>query len=267
MRELVMILAAGTVLAAAAPAAPAWAQSLEQRIATAGDGSVQLRFASRPGVCGDGRGSIGTGEDTFVRQYSSGSSYGEAREWCVPGPVRLLLTVREGAVSDARLFVGGNDSSAGVHDLGLVSATQAVSYLLALAPDAPGRVGESAVLAAVLADSVTPWPALFPIARDEAVPRRTRESARFWLSRAAAAAASHRPIFAEHEGEESSDDEVRGAAIFALSQQPREEGVPALIRVARSSARPALRGKALFWLGQSGDPRALDLFAELLNVR
>ena len=61
------------------------------------------------------------------------------------------------------------------------------------------------------------------------------------------------------------DREVRESAIFALSQRPRDEGVPALIHIVRTSRDSELRKKALFWLGQSRDPRAIDLFEELLK--
>jgi hypothetical protein len=245
-------------------AVPMHAQSLASRVSGIGDGSAQLRFASRPGVCGDGRGSIGTNGSSFMRRYSSDNGY--ADNWCAPGPVRVVLTVRGGSVSRARVFVGGNDSSSGVRDLGTVGTREAADYLLALAQRAGSGVGDDAILAVVLADSVTPWRSLFSIARDGNVPRGTRESATFWLSRAAAAEVNHRPLFADRGEAESERDEVRGAAIFALSQQPHDEGVPALIRVARSNSSPAARDRALFWLGQSGDPRALDLFAELLGV-
>jgi HEAT repeat protein len=52
-----------------------------------------------------------------------------------------------------------------------------------------------------------------------------------------------------------------------LSQLRREEGVPILIRIARTHASPSVRKKALFWLGQSGDPRAIALFEEILTER
>jgi HEAT repeat protein len=55
--------------------------------------------------------------------------------------------------------------------------------------------------------------------------------------------------------------------VFALSQRPREEGIPALIAVAKTNRDPEIRRKALFWLGQSEDPRALDLFEQLLTKR
>jgi HEAT repeat protein len=61
------------------------------------------------------------------------------------------------------------------------------------------------------------------------------------------------------------DREVRKQAIFALSQRASDEGVPALIRIARTNTDPELRRTALFWLGQTEDPRALTLFEEILK--
>ena len=43
--------------------------------------------------------------------------------------------------------------------------------------------------------------------------------------------------------------------------------IPALVKVVRNSRDPALRKKALFWLGQSNDPRGLALIEELLAKR
>jgi HEAT repeat protein len=68
-------------------------------------------------------------------------------------------------------------------------------------------------------------------------------------------------------GEEALDRDVREQAVFALSQRPREEGIPALINIVRTNRDPEIRKKALFWLGQSNDPRALDLIEELLTKR
>jgi HEAT repeat protein len=50
-----------------------------------------------------------------------------------------------------------------------------------------------------------------------------------------------------------------------MSQLPHEDGVPALIRVARGNKSPAVRKSALFWLGQTNDPRAIALFEEILT--
>ena len=58
---------------------------------------------------------------------------------------------------------------------------------------------------------------------------------------------------------------MRKQAIFALSQRSTDEAVPALMRIARTNGDPELRRTALFWLGQSEDPRAVTLFEEMLK--
>ncbi len=61
------------------------------------------------------------------------------------------------------------------------------------------------------------------------------------------------------------DTEVRKRAVFALSQMPKDEGVPKLIEVARTHRNAEVRKQAMFWLGQSGDPRALKFFEDILR--
>lgn len=170
--------------------------------------------------------------------------------------VRVALTKRVDEVTRVRVYVGGTwRPTEGVPDLGTVGAAEAARYLLSLRDD-------KAVFAATLADSVTVWPDLLKIARDDAAPRRTRRTAVFWLGQAAEEAATRG--LDELVAADTVEREVREAAVFALSQRPREEGVPALIRIVRTHRDPEIRRKALFWLGQSEDPRALALFEELL---
>ena len=119
-----------------------------------------------------------------------------------------------------------------------------------------------AVLAVALADSVTTWPDLLGLARDSNVARDTRRAALFWVGQAAEQAATSG--LAELADRSDVDREVQDAAVFALSQRPADEGVPALIHLARTHRDPAVRRRAMFWLGQSGDPRALMFFEELL---
>ncbi|HEY4647708.1 MAG TPA: HEAT repeat domain-containing protein, partial [Gemmatimonadales bacterium] len=66
-------------------------------------------------------------------------------------------------------------------------------------------------------------------------------------------------------GDPTGDREVRKEAVFALSQRNPAEGVPRLIHIVKANPDPELRKSALFWLGQSDDPRALDLFEEILR--
>ena len=60
------------------------------------------------------------------------------------------------------------------------------------------------------------------------------------------------------------DTEVKKKAVFALSQLPKDEGVPKLMDVARNNKNPEVRKQAMFWLGQSNDPRALKFFEDIL---
>lgn len=56
-------------------------------------------------------------------------------------------------------------------------------------------------------------------------------------------------------------------AVFVLSQRAKSESVPELIDLARSAKHPSVRRSAIFWLGQTGDARAVDRYAELLGLR
>ena len=238
------------------------AQSLARQIADAPDGKVRMSFAAREGVCGNGRSMHMIAADRGRPMWIGRSDDWEAT--CDPGPVRVVLRVRGGEVRDIDTYVGGRwrTGGEGVTDLGTVPALEAAQYLIGLAERRGGGVGEDAILPAMLAEGALVWPDLLRIARDGAVARETRKSAVFWLGQAAAEAAT--------EGLDSlvEDDDVdrsvRAQAIFALSQRPQGEGVPALIRVARTNPDPHLRKKALFWLGQSEDPRALALFEDIL---
>ena len=57
---------------------------------------------------------------------------------------------------------------------------------------------------------------------------------------------------------------VKKKAVFALSQLPKDEAVPELLHVAQTNRDPAVRKDAIFWLGQTHDPRALAYFEQIL---
>jgi hypothetical protein len=246
-------------------------QTLERRIAAAPDGTVHLTFAARPDVCGDGRGSISMDcEDGTCGSRWTVSEDRRDRDDveydCEAGPVRVSLRVAGGHVTSLRTYVGGRWRDAtgdGVTDLGTVGAREAAAYLLALAGKDSSAAAEHALFPVILADSVTVWPDLLRIAQDAHVSRRTRRQAVFWLGQAAGQAATRG--LTDLVGDRAADRDVREQAVFALSQRPRDEGVPALIRIVRENPDPELRKKAIFWLGQSDDPRALALFEEILT--
>jgi hypothetical protein len=260
--EHTALLAVGVALLALAP--PAFGQSIAEQVERVDDGKVRISFATRPGVCGDGRGSISFdgGRDRHVR-------HGRSDDWdweCESGPARVVLSVHDGEVTEIDAYVGGRwrPATSSTVDLGTVSASQAARYFISLARK-PDRAADDAIFPAMLADSATVWPELLDIARDASLARKTRTSAVFWLSQEAAAAATEG--LSEIALDDSEDWDVRRTAIFGLSQRDDEEGVPALIRIARTNDNPHLVRQALFWLGQSEDPRAVELFEELLTKR
>ena len=273
MKTLIMTPLARTttiVLAALACFAHvALAQSIASRVARVSNGTVRMSFAVRPGTCGSGnsiRNRNGRGS------MSWGDSWNTSRdvEWesdCSVGPERVVLDRRNGELSDLRFYVGGRwrPAASDVVDLGTVPSREAADYLLSIAQSDKGRIGEKAILPATLADSTEVWPTLVKMARNSDLPRGTRTQSVFWLGQAAgdAATANLNSLVLDN----SVDREVREQAVFALSQRPRDEGVPALIAVAKTNKDPEIRKKALFWLGQSQDPRAIDLFEQLLTKK
>jgi HEAT repeat protein len=245
MRAAYLALVAGVPVSLAA-------QSLEQRVAAVGTGTVRMSFAAHPGVCGDGRNNIRSRQDTD-----------EWEEDCAPQPVRVAVRLREQQVMEVRTYVGGRWRSSGaVTDLGTVRPQEAAAYFIGLA-ERQGSLSGDPVLPATLADSVVIWPALLRVARASTATGEARRNAIFWLGHAAGAtvAGTLDSIVEDRRG----DREVRRQAVFALSQRSSRDGVPSLIRIARSNPDPELRKTALFWLGQSEDPRALALFEEILR--
>lgn len=238
------------------------AQSIANRIASVRDGKVRMTFASRPEVCGGGNW-ISRGGNSRMNWNSDQSADVLYDEQCSHSPVRLVFFVDDGKVVKLRTYVGGRwrPGTAETVDLGTVSTRDATSYLLSLAAS-DNSVGREAIMPATLADSVTIWPQLFRIARNENTSSSTRKQAMFWLGQAASDA-----IAPEHytRGRESDDTEVKKQAVFAISQRRNGESIPALIQVAKNNRDPEVRRTALFWLGQSGDVRAVSLFEEILS--
>ena len=265
MRAAALLGALAGTAAAGCADAQARQGGLASRVAAAPDGEVWMHFASRPGVCGSENG-ISTSSSARGRSWVNVDGSGNRWE-CVEGPVWVALERRGGRVEKVRVRVARGWSTAErgrVTDLGAVGAREASDYLLALAERATeGRVGEEAIVPATLADSVTTWPALLRLARADAVPQQTRRSAVFWLGQQAGDRITRE--LSDFVSDNEEDREVRKHAVFALSQRPREEAVPELVRIARTHRDPEIRKAAMFWLGQSGDPRAIALFEEILR--
>jgi hypothetical protein len=252
-------------LAVVTPLLSLGAQSLATRV-TASDGRVQVIYPSRPNVCGDGEGLIGNVLGHSMYYSGNSTSFSGRGSWsdrpCLHGPARVVATVMGGEITHIRSYVGPVPTSSSDTRTINASASEAANWLSDIASQGAGRVASEAMLPLILADAPEPWPRLIRIARDENRSRDVRRAALTWLSSGVS----------EHLGladtqDESPDDEMRTQAVFVLSQRPRSESVPELIELARTAKHASARRSAIFWLGQTGDPRAVDVYAELLGIR
>jgi hypothetical protein len=123
------------------------------------------------------------------------------------------------------------------------------------------RITKPAIVALGMTEGVNASRALVAIARMHPA-SRTRTDALFWLSQRAGDQLA--PGTIAEAIEKDPDTGVRRQAVFALSQLPKDESVPKLIDVAKNNRNAAVRQQAMFWLGQSNDPRALKFFEDVL---
>jgi HEAT repeat protein len=177
-------------------------------------------------------------------------------------------------VTSVKAYVGGDwPRGDRATDLGTVAPGEAASYFFAIVPQIErggGRGDKSRfLLAAVLADDPNAIPRLISLSRDDARQQETRRQAIQWIgllgdakvvpilvdfARAGGAAPAGEDI--------DVDDEAPGkkglatTAMAALSTLENGVGVTALIDLARTGTS-GTRAAAVFWLGQTEDPRAL----------
>ena len=128
--------------------------------------------------------------------------------------------------------------------------------------DPSDKVREHAVFSLTQSPEPEAMAAVIRVAKEDKVPK-VRGQALFWLAQRAskrqAAGAINEAI------DKDPDTGVKKKAVFALTQMPKDDGVPMLIQVARSNMNPAVRKQAMFWLGQSKDARALKFFEDVLT--
>jgi hypothetical protein len=246
---------------------PLVAQSVARSV-TAAEGLVQVVFPVRANVCGDGVSFIQTSNGRNRNQiHASGTTYGWSDGWrdrpCRPGPGRVLATVEAGQVTRISTYVGPLPRTGEETRTINASAVDAVVWLTELAQRGTAKVASNAIQAMTFADAPTPWPTVLRIARDTDRPRDVRRSATTWLS----FGVNEKLGLADVDEHATDDDELRAQAVFVLSQRPKSESIPELIDLARTAKNATVRKSAIFWLGQSGDPRAVDVYAELLGLR
>ncbi len=259
------LLAAAALTAAAGPASNA--QSLANRVSSAPDGRVQFTFASRPGVCGNGRTYIQTGPNSITGSISyNGVVYGNYNDGlradpCMPGPVRVVIDRADKQPLSIQTYVGPADSTLrGVTDLGRVRGQEAADYLLSLSGSVDGRVGRDALLPAMLADSANTASQLVSIARNTALPRETRRSALSYMGRSTDGmqtipSSVTDPILSIAR-DETDNQSVRQQALSVLGRLDHGAGIPPLIQLSQQTQSYWLAKEAMSTLSRSGDPRA-----------
>ena len=262
-------LALGVVAVLLHATAPAVAQELSRELRAGEDPRASLSFPARANVCGAGDAILVRGTDGSSIYHTGGrSSWYGAAGWdagdspCETGDVRVELGLRLDRVARVDLRVGTYEAGPG-RDLGRVRGQSAVDFLLAEARHAEPDAARRLILAASLAADAVVWPALLEMARDRALPAEIRKTAVHWLGREAAAEAVRELGGIVRDRRES--DEIRETAVFALSQLPDDQAVSRLIEVVRDVDDARVRSRALFWLAEKQDPRALALFEEILT--
>ena len=246
------------ILALAAAPGAAAGQDLTARITGGGDGTVRMRFATRAGVeiCEDGLRMFG--------HRMMWRSRWEDGDRCQPGPVEVELEVQNGGIRKVETLRLWEEGDPDARDLGEVEPGAAVAALMDAARNGRGgRGARDAVLPIMLADVDNAWQDVLGLAQDRDLSRETRKSALFWVGQEAAAEATRGLVdVATHGGEEQ---EIRDAAVFALSQRSPEESVPILMELARTAEQAKTRKSAFFWLAQLDDERVTAFFRDVLR--
>jgi len=59
--------------------------------------------------------------------------------------------------------------------------------------------------------------------------------------------------------------ELKGQLIWVMSEKRDPAAIDRLMQIAKSDPDREMRKKAIFWLGQSNDPRVKDFLLEIIN--
>ncbi len=243
----------------------AGAQSLERRIASAGDTPAQFHFAAREGVCGNGKTYYRTEDDNWYGTFYNGD--GMRNDPCVNGPVRVVVTHAGKEIVRVETYVGPTPADApAAQEIGAVPAKEAVAYLLSIASGTDGKPARDALAPAMLADSAVVTPVLLQIAKDQTRSRDIRRSAITWLSRrrdekGGVGAAGIAKALDQLVRDRNESETIRSQALGTISRFDRGEGIPTLMGFAGDQDKWLAR-QAFQTLSRSGDPRARQFVRE-----
>ena len=243
-----------SLAATTSAAAQSVAQSVAQRVDAVRDGSVRFAFAARPGVCGTPDGGV-----NVMNPRRPGAGYWNSRS-CEFGPVRVVIERERGHTTSVRERVGGRwPPAADGADLGTVDAAEAARFLLGAAASLGGKSGNEAVAAAAMADAGDLAPELTRLVRNGDAPMDTRKDALFWLGESDIATTDLTRLY-----DRSQPFALREQWTFVLSQQHDDVALDKLIEIARGDSDVEIRKRAMFWLGQSRDPKAIQFLHDLI---
>jgi HEAT repeat protein len=102
---------------------------------------------------------------------------------------------------------------------------------------------------------------LMNVAVDPKEDMELRKKALFWAGQSGVAISEMASLY-----DRISDTELKDAIIFGLSQRQSDKGaMDKLFDIAKNDKDAELRKKAIFWLGQSRDPRVQQFLLDLIN--
>jgi HEAT repeat protein len=101
---------------------------------------------------------------------------------------------------------------------------------------------------------------LLDLARNASEPIEVRKKALFWAGESGVRISALIGLY-----DSMSDFELKKQLIFVYSERQETEAVDKLMNIARSDPNPELRRKAVFWLGQSNDPRVAQFLLEIIS--
>ena len=285
---------------AALVAAPAGGQSLDARVGAVRDGTVQFTFPVRPGACDFNHDHTFCGRVVIHRQDGKTESLRlHSEEWRdsaaattdigrVPAAdaARYLVaqarTLSGRSATDA-LFGASMVDSVDVHpDLRAIIGDSAldrhirgdaiialggddieptdVSFLERLYATQADSFGDRVLLVLAHADDASAQEWMLGVVADSTRSLRQRKQALFWVGQSDLPTARLTSAY-----ERLTSPELKRHFAFVLSQRHDAASLDALMRIAQQDPDRQVRKQALFWIGQSRDPRAVHFLEELVT--
>jgi HEAT repeat protein len=102
---------------------------------------------------------------------------------------------------------------------------------------------------------------LIEIARDKSIAIEARKNALFWAGQNGADLRQLVGLYDEMKGQ----TEIQNQLIFVFSQRRDRDAIDKLMDIASNDPDRDLRKQAIFWLGQSHDPRVQKFLLDLIN--